>query len=75
MLQRLNLSMRQVMRQLILLAIAFATAFAVAIVSTFITAEPGMAVSHPTQVFSGEDLSLPHAVPTTSLTHQEPNFY
>ncbi len=71
MLQHLNLSMRQLM----LLAIAVVTALAVTTISTFTLAEPGMAESQPTQVFSGADLSLPHVMPTSSLTHQEPNFY
>ena len=71
MFQRLNLTMRQ----LVLFSIALVTACAVAIVSTLTTAEPGMAVSRPTQVFSGADLTLPHELPAPSLTHQEPNFY
>lgn len=71
MLQRLNLSMRQLM----LFSIALLSAIVVTVLGGVLTAQPGMAVSQPTQEFSGMDLALPQAMPSISLTHQDPNFY
>jgi hypothetical protein len=71
MLQRLNLSMRQLM----LFSIALLSAIVVTVLGDMLTAQPGMAVSQPNQEFSGIDLTLPQAMPSISLTHQDPNFY
>ena len=71
MLQNLNLSMRQ----LVFFSIALLSAIVVTVIGGAISAQPGMAVSHSTQEFSGVDLTLPQALPSTSLTHQDPNFY
>jgi hypothetical protein len=75
MLERFSRSMQQVL----LIVIAVVTAFAVVFVGTLLNATPGMALSEPHQIFSGTDLTMPHAMPhglpMTSLTHQEPNFY
>ena len=63
------------MRMMVLFAIALLTICVVSIGSTLATAEPSMAVSQPTQIFSGVDLTFPHESTPISLTHQEPNFY
>ena len=63
------------MRTILFFAIALVTVCVVAIGSTLATAEPSMAVSQPTQTFSGVDLTFPHESTPISLTHQEPNFY
>ena len=65
----------QSMRTMLFFAMALLTTCVVAIGSTLATAEPSMAVSQPTQIFSGVDLTFPHESTPISLTHQEPNFY
>ena len=71
MFERLSRSMKTAL----FFAIVLLTACVVAIGSTLATAEPSMAVSQPTQIFSGVDLTFPHESAPISLTHQEPNFY
>ena len=71
MFERLSRSMKTT----VFFAIALLTACVLAIGSTLANAEPSMAVSQPTQVFSGVDLTFPHESTQISLTHQEPNFY
>ncbi len=71
MLKNLNLSMRQLMS----FSIALLSAIVVTLLGGAMTAQPGMAVSQPTQEFSGMDLTLPQTMPSLSLTHQDPNFY
>ena len=71
MFERLSRSMRTIL----LFAIALLTVWIGTIGSTLMTAEPSMAASQPTQIFSGVDLTFPHESTSLSLTHQEPNFY
>ena len=71
MFERLSRSMRTIL----LFAIALLTVWIGTIGSTLMTAEPSMAMSQPTQNFSGVDLTFPHESTPLSLTHQEPNFY
>ena len=71
MFERLSRSMRTIL----LFAIALLTVWIGTIGSTLMTAEPSMAESQPTQIFSGVDLTFPHESSPLSLTHQEPNFY
>ncbi len=71
MFQHLNFSLRQ----MVLFSIALLSAIVVTLLGGAMTAQPGMAVSQPTQEFSGMDLTLPQTMPSLSLTHQDPNFY
>ena len=71
MFERLSRSMRTIL----LFSIALLTVWIGTIGSTLMTAEPSMAASHPSQIFSGADLTFPHESTSPSLTHQEPNFY